>query len=147
MNALAPYLLLDLSENPLKCWQLKQITESYSSQEGPKTYARILSDNAAVSSEPLRNEFEFPDEENLCPFMLMGSCRYENDCVYIHGEICDLCGIPCILPGNEQHKNKHIEYVSIKVILSVSNRPQYEDFYLHKPHQDVAQFLVMLAVG
>ncbi|XP_065581232.1 probable E3 ubiquitin-protein ligase makorin-1 [Artemia franciscana] len=82
---------------------------AYSSQEGPKTYARILSDNAAVSSEPLRNEFEFPDEENLCPFMLMGSCRYENDCVYIHGEICDLCGIPCILPGNEQHKNKHIE--------------------------------------
>ena len=46
----------------------------------------------------------------LCPFNILGSCRYdEKHCFYIHGEICEYCDIPCILPGNEQHKTKHIK--------------------------------------
>ena len=44
----------------------------------------------------------------LCPlFEKDGSCPFGPECQYVHGEICDLCGTPCLHPFNEELREQH----------------------------------------
>lgn len=43
----------------------------------------------------------------LCPFLMKGECRFEERCVYVHGEYCDICFLPCLVPGDEVQQMKH----------------------------------------
>ena len=45
----------------------------------------------------------------LCPYYLMGECRYAEECVYIHGDMCDLCRSNCLHPVDEAQRNDHIK--------------------------------------
>merc|ERR1712226_1445947 len=48
-------------------------------------------------------------ESQLCPFSLVGECRYGEHCAYVHGLICDLCGTPSLHPNHEEQRKRHQE--------------------------------------
>jgi len=45
----------------------------------------------------------------LCPFSLArGECPYpEGCCTYLHGQLCDLCCLPCLHPYDEAQQRQH----------------------------------------
>ncbi|GFS07232.1 E3 ubiquitin-protein ligase makorin-1 [Elysia marginata] len=43
----------------------------------------------------------------LCPFYAAGECRNSDDCSYVHGDICDMCGLPQLHPKNKQQQDEH----------------------------------------
>ena len=53
-------------------------------------------------------------ESQLCPFSLVGECRYGEHCAYVHGLVCDLCGTPSLHPNHEKQRKRHQE-VSRKI--------------------------------
>ena len=49
------------------------------------------------------------DQKELCPFAAHGECRYGDNCVYIHGDLCDLCGHALLHPTDQKQRDKHLE--------------------------------------
>ncbi|KAI8771855.1 E3 ubiquitin-protein ligase makorin-1 [Biomphalaria glabrata] len=47
-------------------------------------------------------------EEGLCPYYALGECPYEENCAYLHGEICDLCGMPRLHPTDIEQREQHV---------------------------------------
>ncbi|XP_056280426.1 probable E3 ubiquitin-protein ligase makorin-1 isoform X2 [Pseudoliparis swirei] len=42
--------------------------------------------------------------KQLCPYAAVGECRYGINCAYLHGNVCDLCGLQVLHPtDNAQH--------------------------------------------
>ncbi|KAH9507931.1 E3 ubiquitin-protein ligase makorin-1 [Bulinus truncatus] len=55
------------------------------------------------SSEPAPYEFQ----EGLCPYYAIGECHYEENCIYLHGEICDMCDMPRLHPTDLKQREEH----------------------------------------
>ena len=51
-------------------------------------------------------------ESQLCPFSLVGECRYGEHCAYVHGLVCDLCGTPSLHPNHEKQRRRHQEVIT-----------------------------------
>jgi len=51
----------------------------------------------------------FDGEQNdlLCPFAAHRECPYGEECEYIHGEICDICGLQALHPTNKIQRKEH----------------------------------------
>lgn len=43
----------------------------------------------------------------VCPFFAQGHCPYDEECVYIHGDICEICGMPVLHPSDQEQREKH----------------------------------------
>lgn len=43
----------------------------------------------------------------LCPYYVIGDCHYGKDCVYLHGMLCDMCGLRILHPDNVSQQEKH----------------------------------------
>uniref|UniRef100_A0A8C3A4K6 RING-type E3 ubiquitin transferase n=1 Tax=Cyclopterus lumpus TaxID=8103 RepID=A0A8C3A4K6_CYCLU len=60
---------------------------------------------------PLIEEFDSEASQDkkelrkqLCPYAAVGECRYGINCAYLHGDVCDLCGLQVLHPtDNAQH--------------------------------------------
>ncbi|XP_067128869.1 E3 ubiquitin-protein ligase makorin-2-like isoform X2 [Centruroides vittatus] len=48
-------------------------------------------------------------EQLLCPFAMGEVCPYGDQCSYLHGDICELCGKPCLHPLDEEQRKQHNE--------------------------------------
>lgn len=72
----------------------------------PKSYAEVCNSLAAktgfVTNVPSNNKSQ------LCPFLEAGECKYGMECVYTHGELCELCGRPCLHPTDKEQQKKHV---------------------------------------
>ncbi|KFM83406.1 putative E3 ubiquitin-protein ligase makorin-2, partial [Stegodyphus mimosarum] len=73
----------------------------------PKTvrsYADTVKANTMVTNtEPDRNNLE------LCSYFMQGDCPYNDQCPYVHGDECELCGSACLHPYDERQRKAHIE--------------------------------------
>lgn len=69
-----------------------------------RSYARAVDPTAGQTSAQIARS-----TSELCPYYLMGLCRYGEECTYIHGELCELCGQPCLHPTDEAQRLKHNE--------------------------------------
>ena len=104
------------------------IDESFDNKSSPpkaKTWAQVV--NSSFSSDSHKStpgtyktieKAIIPSsiadaESQLCPFSLVGECRYGEHCAYVHGLICDLCGTPSLHPNHEEQRKRHQE-VSIQ---------------------------------
>ena len=45
--------------------------------------------------------------EELCPYAMVGECRYGEQCVLLHGNMCDYCGQFCLHPYDPVQREKH----------------------------------------
>jgi len=80
-----------------------------------KSYADIAKANTPKVEEPnfdeLDKEFELLRDEasyRLCQFFMQGICRYGAGCRYVHGNTCESCQKPCLLPDNPQQNADHL---------------------------------------
>ncbi|PSN57309.1 E3 ubiquitin-protein ligase makorin-1 [Blattella germanica] len=69
----------------------------------PKSYAEVCNPSAGKSdsSQPCT-------KSQLCPYLQVGDCKYGTECMYLHGDICDLCGQACLHPGDKEQQKKHV---------------------------------------
>ncbi|KAM4720802.1 E3 ubiquitin-protein ligase makorin-2 [Rhinophrynus dorsalis] len=50
----------------------------------------------------------YPDgPQQLCPYAAAGTCHYGETCGYIHGEVCDICGLQVLHPYDEEQRKTH----------------------------------------
>lgn len=54
---------------------------------------------AAVDKEELRKQ--------LCPYAAVGECRYGINCAYLHGDVCDMCGLQVLHPTDNSQRSQH----------------------------------------
>jgi len=47
-------------------------------------------------------------ESQLCPFYLVGECRYGSGCAYIHGDTCQYCAQPALHPHSQTQRKTHL---------------------------------------
>nr|CAH0112854.1 unnamed protein product [Daphnia galeata] len=74
---------------------------STSQQPPVKSYAKAVDPNAGQSFKIAHSTSQ------ICPYYYMGSCRYGEECTYIHGDVCELCGLNCLHPTDEAQRDEH----------------------------------------
>lgn len=58
-----------------------------------------LDSDAAADKEELRKQ--------LCPYAAVGECRYGINCAYLHGDVCDMCGLQVLHPTDNSQRSQH----------------------------------------
>ncbi|MFH4974001.1 hypothetical protein AB6A40_000710 [Gnathostoma spinigerum] len=43
----------------------------------------------------------------LCPYYETGFCERGSECMFVHGDVCDLCNIACLHPNDEEQRSQH----------------------------------------
>ena len=101
------------------------LNESSDLNDGPpkaKTWAQIVNSSCPSNDKSTPTTYKvigkgiIPSsiadaESQLCPFSLVGECRYGEHCAYVHGLICDLCGTPSLHPNHEEQRKRHQEVI------------------------------------
>ena len=75
---------------------------------GPAEQAKV------ESSVPLIEELDSdaaPDNKQprkqLCSYAAVGECRYGINCAYLHGDVCDMCGLQVLHPTDNNQRSEH----------------------------------------
>ncbi|XP_063072919.1 probable E3 ubiquitin-protein ligase makorin-1 isoform X2 [Engraulis encrasicolus] len=75
----------------------------------------VLEGSSSVAP-PVLIEEEFEKEradsslkKTLCPYAAMGECRYGLNCAYLHGDVCDMCGLQVLHPTDNAQSSMHIK--------------------------------------
>ncbi|GLD68891.1 probable E3 ubiquitin-protein ligase makorin-2 [Lates japonicus] len=43
----------------------------------------------------------------LCPYAAVGHCYYEDSCTYLHGDLCEVCGLQVLHPHEPEQRSAH----------------------------------------
>ncbi len=78
----------------------------------PGTYAKAakVGQTGEEGEDLLMEEPEGGKTDNsklLCPFAAHGECWYGDNCEYLHGDICDFCGLAVLYPGDHEQQDIH----------------------------------------
>ncbi|XP_020032751.1 E3 ubiquitin-protein ligase makorin-2 isoform X2 [Castor canadensis] len=46
-------------------------------------------------------------EQQLCPYAAAGECRFGDACVYLHGEVCEICRLRVLHPFDPEQRKAH----------------------------------------
>ncbi|KAM4650909.1 E3 ubiquitin-protein ligase makorin-2 [Discoglossus pictus] len=50
----------------------------------------------------------YPDDpQQLCPYAAAGTCNYGETCPYLHGEVCEICGLQVLHPYDQEQRKTH----------------------------------------
>lgn len=79
------------------------------------TYCWFAAEPVKVeNSVPLIEEFESDTavdnkelRKQLCPYAAVGECRYGINCAYLHGDVCDMCGLQVLHPTDNAQRSEH----------------------------------------
>ncbi|XP_039971904.1 probable E3 ubiquitin-protein ligase makorin-2 isoform X2 [Xiphias gladius] len=47
------------------------------------------------------------DLPQLCPYAAAGHCYYEDNCTYLHGDLCEVCGLRVLHPHDPEQRRAH----------------------------------------
>uniref|UniRef100_A0A8C5PNU1 RING-type E3 ubiquitin transferase n=1 Tax=Leptobrachium leishanense TaxID=445787 RepID=A0A8C5PNU1_9ANUR len=64
-----------------------------------------LAENKECNEQPADPQLK----KQLCPYAAVGECRYGENCVYLHGDPCDLCGLQVLHPTDTSQRSEHIK--------------------------------------
>lgn len=67
--------------------------------EGPVPLIEGFEKDQAVDDKELRKQ--------LCPYAAVGECRYGLNCAYLHGDVCDMCGLQVLHPTDNAQRSEH----------------------------------------
>ncbi|KAM6321469.1 E3 ubiquitin-protein ligase makorin-1 isoform 3-T3 [Aegotheles albertisi] len=62
-----------------------------------------------IEEEYEKEEADVEIKKELCPYAAVGECRYGENCVYIHGDVCDMCGLQVLHPIDAAQRSQHIK--------------------------------------
>ena len=92
-----------------------------------------VSDKQCVSSEYIANASSVDRVSHsgveLCPYAAHGHCPYADQCMYVHGDVCDLCHCAVLSPFDLDQRQRHtevsvhsiIDFLSLLILRSVRN--------------------------
>uniref|UniRef100_A0A8B9IDS7 RING-type E3 ubiquitin transferase n=1 Tax=Anser cygnoides TaxID=8845 RepID=A0A8B9IDS7_ANSCY len=66
-------------------------------------------DGMVIEEEYEKQEENEEMKKELCPYAAVGECRYGENCVYIHGDVCDMCGLQVLHPIDAAQRSQHIK--------------------------------------
>uniref|UniRef100_A0A5S6R0Y4 RING-type E3 ubiquitin transferase n=1 Tax=Trichuris muris TaxID=70415 RepID=A0A5S6R0Y4_TRIMR len=64
-----------------------------------KSYADAIADGLA--KEPVEEQIQ------MCGYFITGDCPWGDACPFVHGEVCELCQRPVLIPGNSELNAEH----------------------------------------
>ncbi|CAI5686455.1 E3 ubiquitin-protein ligase makorin-2 [Oreochromis niloticus] len=64
-------------------------------------------DAAAQERAPPPGGGAYPDLPQLCPYAAGGRCFYEDSCTYLHGDLCEVCGLQVLHPQDPEQRRAH----------------------------------------
>ncbi|XP_048356643.1 E3 ubiquitin-protein ligase makorin-1 isoform X2 [Sphaerodactylus townsendi] len=62
-----------------------------------------------IEEEYEKQQTNLEMKKQLCPYAAVGECRYGENCVYIHGDVCDMCGLQVLHPADAAQRSLHIK--------------------------------------
>ncbi|KFW06093.1 E3 ubiquitin-protein ligase makorin-1, partial [Eurypyga helias] len=62
-----------------------------------------------IEEEYDKQQADVEMKKELCPYAAVGECRYGENCVYIHGDVCDMCGLQVLHPIDAAQRSEHIK--------------------------------------
>ncbi|NXH71843.1 MKRN1 ligase, partial [Pelecanoides urinatrix] len=62
-----------------------------------------------IEEEYEKQQADVEIKKELCPYAAVGECRYGENCVYIHGDVCDMCGLQVLHPIDAAQRSQHIK--------------------------------------
>lgn len=45
--------------------------------------------------------------EQLCPYAAAGTCHFGERCLYLHGDLCEICGLQVLHPFDQEQRKAH----------------------------------------
>lgn len=57
----------------------------------------------------------YQDPPQLCPYAAAGHCYYEDNCTYLHGDLCEVCRLQVLHPHDAEQRRAHEKVSSGKV--------------------------------
>ncbi|CAL8117437.1 unnamed protein product [Orchesella dallaii] len=87
--------------------------DSFGSGELP-SYSEIVGEKIGAeqdaSSSVVTQALPILDSTSeLCPYAMVGECRYGYKCVLLHGLKCDYCGQSCLHPSDATQRERHMK--------------------------------------
>uniref|UniRef100_A0A6I8NG06 E3 ubiquitin-protein ligase makorin-2 n=1 Tax=Ornithorhynchus anatinus TaxID=9258 RepID=A0A6I8NG06_ORNAN len=79
----------------------------YSAKRGGDPEGKPHSYLEAICSGLDNVEAGNPDGQQLCPYAMAGGCRFGDTCGYLHGEVCEICGLPALHPLDAEQRRTH----------------------------------------
>ncbi|KAF3690380.1 putative E3 ubiquitin-protein ligase makorin-2 [Channa argus] len=64
-------------------------------------------DTSAQEQDPPLEGGAYQDLPQLCPYAAAGHCYYEERCTYLHGNLCDVCGLHVLHPHDPEQRKVH----------------------------------------
>lgn len=56
----------------------------------------------------------------MCPYAAVGECRYGVNCAYLHGDVCDMCGLQVLHPTDNAQRSDHTKVTAAMPTLPLS---------------------------
>nr|XP_046241155.1 probable E3 ubiquitin-protein ligase makorin-2 [Scatophagus argus] len=76
----------------------------------PQSYVDAIRtglDASAQEQAPPTVGGAYQDLPQLCPYAAAGHCFYEENCTYLHGDLCDVCGLQVLHPHDLEQRRAH----------------------------------------
>ncbi|XP_063785025.1 E3 ubiquitin-protein ligase makorin-1 isoform X2 [Pseudophryne corroboree] len=84
---------------------LPETSGNINSPSGPDTHTQGTIHQEEEKEQPADPELK----KQLCPYAAVGECRYGENCVYLHGDPCDMCGLQVLHPADPSQRSQHIK--------------------------------------
>ncbi|KAE8298960.1 putative E3 ubiquitin-protein ligase makorin-2 [Larimichthys crocea] len=66
-----------------------------------------LTADVVYSLKPLAQWGAYQNLPQLCPYAAAGHCYYGDNCTYLHGDLCEVCGLQVLHPQDPEQRRAH----------------------------------------
>ncbi|XP_075066480.1 E3 ubiquitin-protein ligase makorin-1 isoform X2 [Mixophyes fleayi] len=83
----------------------QETSSNINTPSGPDPHTQGTEHQEEEKEQPADPELK----KQLCPYAAVGECRYGENCVYLHGDPCDMCGLQVLHPADTSQRSQHIK--------------------------------------
>lgn len=76
-------------------------------QNSPEMKPHSYLDAIRSGLDDLEASSSYSSEQQLCPYAAAGECRFGDACVYLHGEVCEICRLRVLHPFDPEQRKTH----------------------------------------
>lgn len=76
-------------------------------QPSPETKPHSYLDAIRTGLDGLEASSSYSNEQQLCPYAAAGECRFGDACVYLHGDMCEICRLQVLHPFDPEQRKAH----------------------------------------
>lgn len=76
-------------------------------QSGPELRPHSYLDAIRSGLDDLEAGSSYGGGQQLCPYAAAGECRFGDACVYLHGDVCEICRLRVLHPFDPEQRKAH----------------------------------------